>query len=117
MSFVKRLFDLVAGSVLLLVLSPLLLAIGLLIKLDSPGPIFFRQRRVGRGGTVFQIFKFRTMRADVSGRGPELTVRDDARITKVGATLRYYKLDEIPQLLNVLAGDMSLVGPRPEVPR
>jgi lipopolysaccharide/colanic/teichoic acid biosynthesis glycosyltransferase len=114
---VKRLFDVVASGVGLLVLSPVLAVISVLIKLDSPGPVFFRQKRVGRKGESFHIFKFRTMRSGASGQGPELTVRDDARITRIGTSLRHSKIDELPQLLNVFVGDMSLVGPRPEVPR
>lgn len=113
----KRLFDLVASCIGLLVLSPLLVTIAALIKLDSPGPVFFRQTRVGRWGQGFRIYKFRTMRPPGTGASPELTVRDDPRITRIGMTLRHYKLDELPQLINVVVGDMSLVGPRPEVPR
>jgi lipopolysaccharide/colanic/teichoic acid biosynthesis glycosyltransferase len=115
---VKRLFDIGASSAGLVVLSPVLLLVSLLIKADSRGPVFFRQNRVGRKGQVFQIYKFRTMRSDGSGSSEsELTVRDDARVTRIGTTLRHYKIDELPQLINVLVGDMSLVGPRPEVPR
>ncbi len=110
----KRLFDLVV-SALLLLLSPLLLAIALAVRLDSPGPALFRQLRVGRHGREFRIHKFRTMRVDVAGL--PLTVGQDARITRVGHWLRRTRLDELPQLLDVLAGRMSLVGPRPEVPR
>ena len=100
-----------------MLLSPLMLAIALLIKLDSPGPVFFRQVRVGRHGQPFRIFKFRTMtQMQVSG-APQLTVATDARITRVGRWLRPTKLDELPQLIDVLRGTMSLVGPRPEVPR
>jgi len=115
---VKRLFDLVLASFGLLVLSPLLLAIGLLIKFDSPGPALFRQERIGRHGRPFRIHKFRTMRHHPSAiGGAELTVGADPRITRVGAWLRRTKLDELPQLLDVLTGAMSLVGPRPEVRR
>lgn len=113
---VKRLFDIGASCVGLVLLCPVLCVIALLVKLDSPGSVFFRQKRVGRKGQVFHIYKFRTMRPDKPGKGPELTVRDDARITRIGTTLRHYKFDELPQLINVLTGDMSLVGPRPEVP-
>lgn len=113
----KRLFDLVASAAGLVVLSPAFAVIALLIRRDSPGPVFFRQRRVGRHGEDFLIFKFRTMRTEVSGKGRELTVKDDDRVTRIGATLRHYKLDELPQLINVVRGEMSLVGPRPEVPR
>ncbi|MFZ5528309.1 MAG: sugar transferase [Pseudomonadota bacterium] len=113
----KRLFDWVLSSLGLLALSPLLLAIALLVKLDSPGPVFFRQERVGRYGKPFHIHKFRTMRHDPVGAGPQITVGADARITRVGAFLRASKLDELAQLIDVWLGDMSLVGPRPEVPR
>jgi len=112
---VKRLFDLVVATLALLMLSPLLLAIAAWIRLDSPGPVFFRQERVGRHGRIFRIHKFRTMHAGASG--PLLTVGEDRRITRAGARLRRSKLDELPQLIDVIAGDMSLVGPRPEVPR
>lgn len=113
----KRGFDIVFSACALLLLSPLLLTVALWIRLDSPGPVFFRQVRVGRDGREFRIFKFRTMRDDPEGRGPQITVGADPRITGPGALLRRYKIDEIPQFLNVLAGDMSVVGPRPEVPR
>ena len=113
----KRLFDLVCAGIGLLLLSPLLLAVALWIRLDSPGPAFFRQRRVGRFGAPFDIHKFRTMRVDAPALGPQLTVGADPRITRAGRFLRRSKLDELPQLLDVLAGTMSLVGPRPEVPR
>jgi lipopolysaccharide/colanic/teichoic acid biosynthesis glycosyltransferase len=113
----KRLFDWVLSSLGLLALSPLLLAIALLVKLDSPGPVFFRQERVGRYGRPFRIHKFRTMRHDPVGAGPQITVGADARITRVGGFLRASKLDELAQLIDVWLGDMSLVGPRPEVPR
>ena len=113
----KRAFDLALAALGLVLLSPLLAAIALAVTLDSPGPVFFRQERVGRGGVPFRIHKFRTMRHDAAGAGPQLTVGADARITRVGAFLRRTKLDELAQLLDVLAGSMSLVGPRPEVPR
>ncbi|MDN4056135.1 sugar transferase [Massilia sp. YIM B02763] len=112
----KRLFDIVAAGTGLLLLAPLLLALALWIRLDSPGPALFRQVRVGRHGVPFEILKFRTMVAGAE-RGPQLTTGGDARITRVGRFLRRSKLDELPQLLNVLLGSMSLVGPRPEVPR
>jgi len=114
---IKRTFDLVAASVGLLVLAPLLVAIGILIKLDSRGPVFFRQVRVGLNGRRFRIHKFRTMYQGSAAQGPELTVSQDGRITRVGGVLRRWKLDELPQLMDVIRGDMSLVGPRPEVPR
>jgi lipopolysaccharide/colanic/teichoic acid biosynthesis glycosyltransferase len=113
----KRLFDLLLSSLGLLVLAPVLLALALAVKLDSRGPVFFRQERVGRFGLPFRIHKFRTMRHDPVGQGLQITVGQDARITRVGAVLRQTKLDELPQLLDVWLGDMSLVGPRPEVPR
>src|SRR5262245_55499575 len=113
----KRLFDLFGAGLALLVLAPLLVAVGLAVKLDSRGPVFFRQERVGRQGKPFRIRKFRTMVADAPARGPQITVGADARITRVGAFLRHYRLDELPQFIDVLRGDMSLVGPRPEVPR
>jgi lipopolysaccharide/colanic/teichoic acid biosynthesis glycosyltransferase len=113
----KRMFDLLGASLALLLLSPLMLAIAAAIKLDSRGTVFFRQQRVGRHGVPFRIHKFRTMVADAPQRGPALTVGDDARITRVGHWLRRTRLDELPQLIDVLAGHMSLVGPRPEVPQ
>jgi len=113
----KRAFDIGFSFGTLLILAPLLIAMALWIKLDSPGPVFFRQARVGRGGREFRICKFRTMRADAELRGPQLTVGADRRITRSGAWLRKYKVDEIPQFFNVLVGDMSIVGPRPEVRR
>jgi len=113
----KRAFDLLASTVGLLLLSPVFALVALAIRRDSPGPAFFRQERVGRGGAPFLIYKFRTMRVDAPGRGGQLTVGDDPRITRVGSVLRKYKIDELPQLINVFRGDMSLVGPRPEVPR
>ncbi|HSN32803.1 MAG TPA: sugar transferase [Ideonella sp.] len=113
----KRAFDLILAFLGLVLLSPLLAAVALVIKIDSPGPVFFRQPRVGRGGVPFRIHKFRTMRHDPHGAEPQITVGADARITRVGALLRRTKLDELPQLVDVLQGSMSLVGPRPEVPR
>jgi lipopolysaccharide/colanic/teichoic acid biosynthesis glycosyltransferase len=113
----KRAFDFGFSFGTLLILAPLLIAMALWIKLDSPGPVFFRQARVGRGGREFRICKFRTMRADAEQRGPQLTIGADSRITHSGAWLRKYKVDEIPQFFNVLVGDMSIVGPRPEVRR
>jgi lipopolysaccharide/colanic/teichoic acid biosynthesis glycosyltransferase/peptidoglycan/LPS O-acetylase OafA/YrhL len=112
----KRLFDLAAALAGLLLLAPLLLLLAAWIKWDSPGPALFRQRRVGRDGVPFTIYKFRTMRAAAEDLG-QLSVADDARATRAGRLLRRHKLDELPQLLNVLLGQMSLVGPRPEVPR
>ncbi len=105
------------SSIGLLALAPLLLLIALAIKLDSSGPVFFRQERVGRFGKPFRIHKFRTMRHEPAGQGMQITVGVDSRITRVGHFLRGSKLDELPQLIDVWAGTMSLVGPRPEVPR
>ena len=113
----KRLMDVVISGCALLVLWPLLLLIALAIKLDDPGPVFYRQVRVGRNGKEFRIFKFRTMVVDADKKGLQITVGRDSRITRVGAFLRKTKLDELAQLLNVLTGEMSFVGPRPEVPQ
>ena len=101
----------------LLLLSPLLILVAMLIKLDTPGPVFYRQVRVGRQGRLFRIYKFRTMTTDQADGAAQLTVAGDARITRTGTWLRRYKIDELPQLLDVLRGTMSLVGPRPEVPK
>jgi lipopolysaccharide/colanic/teichoic acid biosynthesis glycosyltransferase len=109
--------DLLFAAGGLLLFAPLMALIALAIKLDSPGPVFFRQQRVGRFGVPFRIHKFRTMAADAAQRGPQITVGDDPRITRFGGWLRRSKLDELPQLLDVLAGRMSIVGPRPEVPQ
>jgi lipopolysaccharide/colanic/teichoic acid biosynthesis glycosyltransferase len=111
----KRALDLGLAGLGVLVLSPILLATAALVVLDSRGPVFFRQTRVGRGFRPFRIIKFRTMMMDAERGGP-LSVGADPRITRVGRSLRRLKLDELPQLFNVIAGDMSLVGPRPEVP-
>lgn len=113
----KRLFDIVGAALALALLLPMLLLVALWIKLDSPGPVFFRQERVGRHGVPFRIHKFRTMVADAPARGLPLTVGADPRITCAGAFLRRTRIDELPQLWDVLRGEMSLVGPRPEVPR
>jgi lipopolysaccharide/colanic/teichoic acid biosynthesis glycosyltransferase len=113
----KRLFDVLAAALGLLLLALPGLLVALAIKLDSPGPVFFRQERVGRFGRLFRIHKFRTMRVDAERTGSPLTLAADARITRVGALLRARRVDELPQLIDVLAGHMSLVGPRPEVPR
>jgi lipopolysaccharide/colanic/teichoic acid biosynthesis glycosyltransferase len=113
----KRLLDLLGSGVGLLLLAPLLLLVTLAIKLDSPGPVFYRQLRVGRHGREFRIHKFRTMRHEPTASGPQITVGADARITRSGHWLRHSKLDELAQLIDVFVGDMSLVGPRPEVPK
>mgnify|MGYP006152331509 CR=1 FL=1 len=110
----KRLFDFFASAVGLMVLLPLLVVIAIWIKADSSGPVFFRQQRVGRFGKIFRIHKFRTMRVDAEAAG-RLTVGKDSRITRSGHFLRKTKIDELPQLIDVLLGTMSLVGPRPEV--
>jgi lipopolysaccharide/colanic/teichoic acid biosynthesis glycosyltransferase len=112
----KRLLDVAGAAVGLVVLAPLFAGTAIAIKIDSPGPIMFRQERVGRNGRPFRVFKFRTMAVGGASAGLALTVRDDKRITSIGSFLRKTKIDELPQLLNVLAGSMSLVGPRPEVP-
>ncbi|UJB34192.1 sugar transferase [Chromobacterium sp. Beijing] len=112
----KHGFDIVAAGLGLAALALPLLAVALWVKLDSPGPVFFRQVRVGRNGTLFRIHKFRTMQVDTERHG-QLTVGADARVTGAGRLLRKTKLDELPQLIDVLFGDMSLVGPRPEVPK
>ena len=112
----KRAFDIAASAIGLTLLSPVLIVVALLIKRDSRGPVFFRQTRVGRHETYFRIYKFRTMYVDGGKNARSITVGDDPRITPVGRFLRRTKLDELPQLLNVLKGDMSIVGPRPEVP-
>lgn len=111
----KRLFDLFWTVPGVILFSPVLLLIALWVRCDSDGPVFFRQKRVGRYGKVFEVLKFRTMVVDAEKLGLKITVGCDPRITRPGHFLRKYKLDELPQLLNVLAGDMSLVGPRPEV--
>lgn len=113
----KRVFDVLMAGVGLVLLSPLLLVIAAAIKLDSRGPVLFRQERVGRYGAVFRIHKFRTMAHAPTSNGSLITVGRDPRITRVGALLRRAKLDELPQLIDVLGGRMSLVGPRPEVPK
>ncbi|AKJ31177.1 sugar transferase [Caldimonas brevitalea] len=113
----KRLFDLAAAGLGLVLLAPVMALIALAVKLDSPGPVFFRQQRVGRYGQPFRIHKFRTMQHRPADAGRQITVGADPRITRVGALLRSSKLDELPQLIDVLLGHMSLVGPRPEVPR
>lgn len=113
----RRLFDILVAALGLVLLSPLLLALALAIKLDSRGPVFFRQVRVGRHGVLFRIHKFRSMVDAPAAAGPSLTVGDDARITRVGRFARRHRLDELAQLVDVLQGTMSLVGPRPEVPR
>ena len=113
---IKRAFDLTAALLGLVFLAPLFVVVACWIKLDSPGPVFFQQQRIGRQSVPFSIFKFRTMLADTESKG-QITVGNDARVTRAGHFLRRYKIDELPQLINVVLGEMSLVGPRPEVPR
>lgn len=115
--FIKRIFDIFCSGLGLIVLSPFLLFVAMKIKNESDGPVFFKQIRVGENGKEFEILKFRTMVVDAEKLGRQITVGNDSRITKIGAFLRKYKIDELPQLINVFKGDMSLVGPRPEVPR
>jgi lipopolysaccharide/colanic/teichoic acid biosynthesis glycosyltransferase len=114
---VKRLVDLLLAMLALALLSPLLLAAMAWVRADSPGPVFFRQERVGRNGRLFRIHKLRTMFVDAERRGPAITELDDPRVTRAGRWLRHYRVDELLQLIDVIAGHMSLVGPRPELPR
>lgn len=114
---IKRLFDIYFSALGLVILFPLFVLIALLIKSNSSGPVFFRQIRMGQGFRQFRIYKFRTMVVDAEQKGAQVSSGGDPRITSIGTVLRRYKLDELPQLVNVLLGDMSLVGPRPEVPR
>jgi len=124
----KRVFDLAVGVVALALTSPIMAATAILVKLDSPGPVFFKQTRVGKWGVTFQCFKFRSMYVDAEARkaellalneadGPVFKMKDDPRITRVGRVIRKLSIDELPQLLNVIKGEMSLVGPRPPVPK
>lgn len=112
----KRIFDVVLASVLLLAISPLLLLVSVLIKLDSDGPVLFFQERVGRYGNSFRMLKFRSMVSNAAKLGSYMTADNDPRITRIGRLIRRSSVDELPQLINVLFGDMSLVGPRPDVP-
>lgn len=114
---VKRMFDFLVSLLGIIILSPIFIIVSIAIKLDSKGSILFLQKRVGRYGKEFNIYKFRTMVTNAEKLGKQITVGNDSRITKVGAFLRKTKIDELPQLFNVLKGDMSLVGPRPEVPK
>jgi lipopolysaccharide/colanic/teichoic acid biosynthesis glycosyltransferase len=113
----KRAFDIVTAFTTLALLTPLMIVVAMFIKLDSEGPILFRQQRIGRGFRPFWIYKFRTMRKGPIADESQVTVGNDPRITRVGRFLRKTKIDELPQLINILRGDMSFVGPRPEVPR
>ncbi|NDI34872.1 sugar transferase [Chengkuizengella sediminis] len=112
----KKLFDYSFSILGLLLLSPMLIIVSIYIKLDSKGPVFFKQTRIGKNENPFQIYKFRTMIQEAERVGKQITVENDPRITRLGLFLRKYKIDEFPQLINVLKGEMSLVGPRPEVP-
>lgn len=112
--FTKRTFDIIASFVLLILISPVMIILSLLVKFTSKGPLFYKQERVSVGGKKFDMLKFRSMRVDAEKSGPQMTRTDDDRYTPIGKTLRKYSLDELPQFLNVLKGDMSIVGPRPE---
>lgn len=114
---IKRLTDFIVALVGIVLLAPEFLILAVAVRFSSPGPIIFCQRRVGLNGREFMLFKFRTMRPDSAQSGPAVTASDDPRITPLGRVLRRWKLDELPQLWNVLRGDMALVGPRPEVPQ
>ena len=114
---VKRVFDIVMAASLLILLSPVMLVIAIAVKLDSKGEVFFRQERVTQYGKIFKIYKFRTMVKDADKLGSQVTTKNDARVTRIGRFLRKYRLDETAQLFNVLSGDMSFVGTRPEVPK
>lgn len=114
---IKRIFDFLVSLLGIIILSPIFIIVSIAIKIDSKGNILFLQKRVGRYGKEFNIYKFRTMVTDAEKIGKQITVGNDSRITKVGTFLRKTKIDELPQLFNVLKGDMSLVGPRPEVPK
>lgn len=115
--YLKRAFDVAAASLALVVFAPVFALVAFLIKVGSPGPVFFRQERTGRGGKPFFIYKFRTMVKDAPEFGPDLTGAGDPRITRIGHILRVTKLDELPNLFNVVRGEMSVVGPRPDLPR
>jgi lipopolysaccharide/colanic/teichoic acid biosynthesis glycosyltransferase len=112
----KRAMDVMVSLGALLLLAPLFVALAIAIRVESPGPAFFLQNRVGFHGRIFSIIKFRTMQANAPATGPKITIGADPRITRLGKVLRAFKFDELPQLINVLKGEMSLVGPRPEVP-
>src|ERR1035441_9485474 len=114
---IKRGFDIAGALAGMVVCAPLLAVIALLVRLDSSGGVIYKGARAGKDGKVFRIFKFRTMVADAESRGGGSTAKDDPRVTRIGRMLRRYKLDELPQLFNVLCGEMSFVGPRPELPR
>ena len=111
----KRMFDIIGSFLLLIILSPVFLILAIMIKIDSKGPVFYRQKRITKYGKKFRIFKFRTMICDADKKGSLVTTNEDERITKVGKKIRNSRLDEIPQLINILKGEMSFVGTRPEV--
>lgn len=113
--FLKRFFDIIMSLILLIILSPIFLMLAICIKVDSKGPVFYKQERITTYGKVFKIFKFRTMVQDADKKGSLITIGEDPRITKIGSKIRKCRLDEIPQLINILKGDMSFVGTRPEV--
>ena len=113
----KRIFDFAISLLMTIILSPILLVLIIIIKLDDPGPAFFRQVRITTYGRAFRIFKFRTMVVNAEELGTQVTKENDPRVTRIGNKLRKYRLDELPQLLNIITGDMSFVGTRPEVPR
>ncbi len=113
--FLKRIFDVTFASFMLILLSPIMIGIGVAIKVESKGPVFFRQERITQYGRKFRIFKFRTMVANAESIGSQVTVKNDMRVTKVGNAIRKIRIDELPQLLNIVVGDMSFVGTRPEV--
>lgn len=115
--FLKRVFDIVMSALMLIVLSPMMIVVSIAIVLDSKGGVFFRQERVTQYGRKFKIFKFRTMVSNAEQLGTQVTVKNDMRVTKIGAVLRKFRIDEFPQLINVLLNDMSFVGTRPEVTR
>jgi lipopolysaccharide/colanic/teichoic acid biosynthesis glycosyltransferase len=116
-SLLKQVFDTTMAVLGLLALAPVFVVVAVLIKLEDGGPVFYKAKRVGRRGKLFPLYKFRSMRVDADRMGPGITTSGDPRITRIGAWVRRTKVDELPQLLNVVAGDMSLVGPRPEDPR
>jgi len=114
---IKRLFDITVSLVLLLLAAPLMILVTILIRVESNGPAIFRQERIGQYGQIFTIYKFRSMKSDAESQGPHFTTSNDPRITRSGRFIRKTSIDELPQLFNVLMGDMSLVGPRPNVPK
>ena len=113
--FLKRFFDIIMSLILLVILSPIFLILAILIKIDSKGPVFYKQERITTHGKTFKIFKFRTMIKDADKKGSLITIGEDTRITRIGKKIRKCRLDELPQLINILKGDMSFVGTRPEV--